>query len=403
MNFIKIIKMDTDRYIYLDLITGKNQIISSDDLNQIKEKVYDQSQTQKMLENFKNMYLSLSKIYVFVLNYKCNYDCNFCFEDLSVRCKNIKLTKEQISNIFTIIKSIDNTKNTTIHLYGGEPLLVENIDLVEFILQKGRLRGDTFFIPSNGYYLDQYIDLLKQSKDLIVQITLDGTEDIYNKRRHVKLESNPFKKVVRNIDLAIANGIQLKIRINVDEFNVNNLSNLIKTIEQKGWFKANISAYLTPMRKEKGRCYRWFNETLVQKIESLGLLQNPKIVMSDEMSRKIFNSRGMKIQFYPCFACYRQFFFDGAGDIYPCAESIGDKNFTIGKYGKKISFNDTYFFLKERNVLEIGGKCSKCTNLLFCGSGCPYSSFLETQNFEEGHCESFEDIEYYLKELGKRY
>ena len=51
-------------------------------------------------------------------------------------------------------------RNRTITLFGGEPLLRENKDIVAYILQKGKEYGYTFTAISNGYDLDAYEDWL---------------------------------------------------------------------------------------------------------------------------------------------------------------------------------------------------------------------------------------------------
>ena len=53
---------------------------------------------------------------------------------------------------------------------------------------------------TNGYTLEEYIPVLKSGKIREIQVTLDGTETIHNKRRFLKSGAGTFDKIVRGID-----------------------------------------------------------------------------------------------------------------------------------------------------------------------------------------------------------
>ncbi|MCK4257965.1 MAG: SPASM domain-containing protein [Halanaerobiales bacterium] len=117
---------------------------------------------------------------------------------------------------------------------------------------------------------------------------------------------------------------------------------------------------------------------------------------------EIFNNSGLKIQMYPCLACYGQLFYDGYGNIYPCAESIGNDSFIIGNYDSDINFNRNYKLLQKRNILELNGVCKECSHLLFCGAGCPYKAFLDTGDLGSADCGSYKEIINYLKSITRK-
>ena len=93
-------------------------------------------------------------------------------------------------------KDKDRTGKRSIHLYGGEPFLAENYEVLEYIVQKGKDLGYMFSVTSNGYDLDNYLDFLKEnSKIFSFQITIDGVEDIHNKRKPHYKNKDSFAKI----------------------------------------------------------------------------------------------------------------------------------------------------------------------------------------------------------------
>ena len=89
---------------------------------------------------------------------------------------------------------------------------------------------------SNGYLFDA--DMVRRAKNLWqlkrVQITLDGTEQTYN---HVKAfiykNVNAFERIIRNIGLLTAEGINVVIRLNVDHHNIGEMAQLVTQLHQR--------------------------------------------------------------------------------------------------------------------------------------------------------------------------
>ena len=62
-----------------------------------------------------------------------------------------------------------------------------------------------------------------------VQITLDGTEETYNKTKRFiyKDDPSPFKTVIYNIHNLLFNNISVTIRLNVDNNNADDIEKLL--------------------------------------------------------------------------------------------------------------------------------------------------------------------------------
>ena len=104
---------------------------------------------------------------------------------------------------------------------------------------------------SNGYLFDD--NLIKTAKEdwnlQNVQITLDGTEEIYNKTKNYiyKNDENPFKRVINNIHKLAYNKISVSIRMNCDKHNFEDLIKLVHYLHEE--FKGNdlVSMYVWPI------------------------------------------------------------------------------------------------------------------------------------------------------------
>ena len=112
-----------------------------------------------------------------------------------------------------------------ITVFGGEPLLnsPRQKELIVYLLNKANgAKLDVCFV-TNGYTLVEYIDILRLGRIREIQVTLDGTEAIHNKRRFLKGGAGSFEKIVKGIDLCLQNKITVNLRMVVDKENITDL------------------------------------------------------------------------------------------------------------------------------------------------------------------------------------
>lgn len=91
----------------------------------------------------------LHKSFTWVVTYNCNFRCPYCFEKREYKDSphRIVLTKSQVDRLFNAMIEIEPRKqlqDSVITLYGGEPLLKENKEIVTYIVQEGRKKGYRF-------------------------------------------------------------------------------------------------------------------------------------------------------------------------------------------------------------------------------------------------------------------
>jgi radical SAM protein with 4Fe4S-binding SPASM domain len=99
---------------------------------------------------------------------------------------------------------------------------------------------------SNGYLFDAET-VAKAVKDWDlhrVQITLDGTEAVYNKTKaFIYKDSSAYQKVLSNIGLLLDAGISVQIRLNMDLYNAENLLELVDELSKRYSGKQGLRVY----------------------------------------------------------------------------------------------------------------------------------------------------------------
>ncbi len=135
--------------------------------------------------------------FVLMPTYDCNLRCFYCFQDhmrsnpeFSYLLK--RMTHPMVDRIFDAMPNIEAIHGISqedgylrpITLFGGEPLLRENRDLIEHILQRARQGGtQSCSVVTNGADLDACADLLGPGGLAALQITLDGVPVEHDQRR----------------------------------------------------------------------------------------------------------------------------------------------------------------------------------------------------------------------------
>ncbi len=157
----------------------------------------------------------------------CNARCFYCFE-LAGRRRN--MTEQTAHDVADFIERKRNPKEM-VHLrwFGGEPLYNDKaIDIICNDLAAKGIEYDSVMV-SNGYLFDR--EMVDRAVNLwklhTVQITIDGTEEIYNRvKAYIYKGVNAFQKVLEGVELLLEAGVTVRIRMNMDDHNEDDLFSL---------------------------------------------------------------------------------------------------------------------------------------------------------------------------------
>ena len=189
--------------------------------------------------------------FLFLVAYDCNFRCPYCFENgISEHGKGWSkqvFTKEMVDRAYRAMCEIQPNRamhSQSITLYGGEPLLAKNKEIVRYIVAEGLKRDYVFSAITNGYDLHHFTDLLGPKKIKRLQITLDGEEENHNRKRPHYRAGDSFEAIMKNVALALSLDVQVSMRINTDYDNVDILPTLFDLFKQRGFTDySNFSAY----------------------------------------------------------------------------------------------------------------------------------------------------------------
>ena len=173
----------------------------------------------------------------------CNARCFYCFE---LGRSRIPMSRETAEKTVAYIKDHCGGKKVSLSWFGGEPLYNQPaIDTICDGLRRAGIEYTSRMI-SNGYLFDT--DAVKKAVECWnlkrVQITLDGTEAVYNRSKaFIYREGSAYQVVLANIARLMEAGIRVTIRLNLDLYNAENLMELVAELAGRFENKDNLSVY----------------------------------------------------------------------------------------------------------------------------------------------------------------
>lgn len=338
--------------------------------------------------------------YTFVVTYNCNFRCSYCFERDSInnQLRKYTMTRKVVDKAFSAITKMQSEKirkTNYITLFGGEPLLKQNYDIVSYIVEQGVERGYKFKAITNGYDLSYFMDLLAPDKICALQITIDGMEEMHNNKRPHCLGVPTFNTIISNIKKALEKDVYVTVRFNTDKTNISQLNELNSYFSHLGYTKykkfsvdsarlINYDDNMTDMQAKKFMTQKEFIKTHEDMNFEFGC-------HDFETYSKIYNAiHNNKPLPYTATFCSSQIggcVFDPLYKIYPCWDLVGKEEYQIADFsGEEISWNE---YKKEAwisNDVTKYKECNGCKCALLCGGGCM------SQNFGKHHCTHMMDI-----------
>lgn len=290
----------------------------------------------------------------------CNMKCEYCFENLKPYSSTIE-TGNQICKWVENLQKEREFEKIFVTWFGGEPLLnLRFIKETSKALLQWCNRNNIDYeadIITNGTLLTKEVAqiLADECRVKKCQITIDGTEEIHNKRR-ILPNANGYQIIIENIT-QVCKLIDICVRINVDKNNKEDLDKLLLEIEKNDTIKQNVYFYLGRVIGESERCMNKmeFNDMVISFLSKLKK-HNFKVTLSN------LSLHGNLI---PCVAMKENsFVIDADGKLYKCYKIIGDADYCVGQVGKVTEEN------RIEKTFKIDAECKQCNILPFCMKFC---------------------------------
>jgi uncharacterized protein len=395
---------NSENYFIINLLTGNADILSVPDAGKLEilrnggsipdkeftaevtEKGYfiDESEESRLYRNrYFDFIDSRNKDEIqlfFVTNYSCNFACTYCYQDQYVN-PNEELLIEVIDSFFSYIKKEFAGRKKYITVFGGEPLLnsPKQKAAIEYLLKRASDENLDISFVTNGYNLENYIDILKNKTIREIQVTLDGTGPVHDKRRFLKSGNGTFDTIVRGIDACLENKITVNLRMVIDKENIDNLADLAEFAIEKGWtkslyFKTQIGRNYELHHCQSAPDILFSRISLFERIYEL-TKKHPHILEFYKPAYSItkFLSENGNLPdplFDACPACKTEWAFDYTGQIYSCTATVGKTDESLGSFYPYISHEKERIELWESRDVTAIPECKDCNLKLACGGGC---------------------------------
>lgn len=395
-NIISRIK-DQDNYFLVNVLSGQaailepeiaeamlNNTIPEDPEFEEKGFVINPQQEEK---DFKLKYLEFidqreqDEIQIFfVPTYACNFNCSYCYQSGYENAQQA-FSKEIIDAFFEHINKQFAGRRKYITLFGGEPLLPgqKHKDLISYFLSTAIENKLQTAIVTNGYHLEQYLDMLNPAHIREVQVTLDGLADMHNHRRMLHSGAGTFEKISQGIDAALKKELTINLRMVIDKENIAQLPGLASYAIEKKWtayplFKTQLGRNYELHYCQDAQNKLFTRLEMYQEIYAL-LQKHPEIMdfhkPAFSVARFLFENGELPTPLFDaCPACKTEWAFDYTGSIYSCTATVGKEDEKLGRFYPESFLDEEKINLwQDRDVLSIG-QCRNCSMQLACGGGC---------------------------------
>ena len=393
-NIISKIK-DSDDWFVVNALSGQADVldqetyaslISGEENPEFAENGYmvDPAQEKKL---FREKYLKFlddrekDEVQIFfVTNYSCNFACSYCYQ-AGYEAQPVALSQEVIDAFFNYVQKEFAGRRKYITLFGGEPFLnaPKHRENIEYIIRKAASLKLEIAAVTNGYHLQEYMEILKSGKIREIQVTLDGTRDMHNQRRFLKGGDATFDRIVTGVDELLANNIPVNLRMVVDRQNIQNLPELAQFAIDKGWTASPI------FKTQLGRNYELHEcQANQQKLYSrLNLYEDLYALLKTHPHITEFHKPAFSISkflfeqgempeplFDACTGTKTEWAFDFTGNVYACTATVGKQGESLGTFYPEVKkYAEAVEEWQERDILSIP-KCRDCNLSLICGGGC---------------------------------
>lgn len=325
--------------------------------------------------------------YTVLPTFACNARCVYCYEEGS---KPTHMTEETADRtVDFILRTKKKDAPILLSWFGGEPLLGEKI--IDRITNGLREKGVEFYstIITNGSLINGRI--IKKMTDEwrigTVQISIDGLEDDYIRRKRYYSYDNTFEKVLENINALAEAGINVNLRCNIDTQNAEDIPKVIGMLAGKLTKKEKITLYFSALNEVRASEDNYRINELIEETKPLiaeaGFKSNPR--PRPGLSFRVFRCMADRIT--------ANVVIGPSGELSPCLESNADTvygNITEGVTDKTI-------FGRYAQTGPVREKCADCPYLPDCTAfaNCPVV---------DRHCREIrkENIARFLLDLAER-
>jgi uncharacterized protein len=317
---------------------------------------------------------------------KCNLACIYCYENRD-KGSSISLNGRKRLKKF-VERRIGTLSSLGITWYGGEPLLEIHAieDLSHFFIELADANKISYgaSMVTNGTLLDDAtIDILLKIKVHHLQVTIDGPEDLHNKRRFYRSGQRESYADILNGLKRCAGKIPVGIRINVDKTNISRYKELIDLLCSEKLLGPNSgNAVSLGLVKDWTDCVSMDRNNMLP-LEDFQLWMND---LHDYMDKQGLSQK-KAVDFtakVPCGAVsITNFLVTPKGGLKKCWIHATGSAGLVGNLNTGLDLTRAVAVKWAAYDPTLNDKCVKCSLLPVCTGGCPYDMLTKPERKEE--------------------
>lgn len=333
-----------------------------------------------------------SKSYRLIINptTNCNFCCWYCYES------HTKTNKMEISTVNSICLFIEKVmanpelKHFQLSFFGGEPLLHYSdiiLPIAKFVKKCAQEKEKDYAmdITSNAYLFNiEKFKLLKELGLQSCQITIDGSKEQHNKTRFPRKGIGSYSVIVRNIHIAVEENINIVLRINYTQENLEDIHSILKDFEDLSMEKRKfITLSMNKVWQEKNENLENNVKSFVNSAKKFGFTI-PDAFEADHVRNSCYADKD------------NEAVINYDGKIYKCnaRDFTDERHEGILDENGNIVWNELHS--KRIKVRNTNKQCGKCSIFPICGGGC---SQVALENAEKNYCIGKVGIEETIKQM----
>jgi uncharacterized protein len=337
-------------------------------------------------------------LFTILPTFACNLACDYCF----VGKKKGVMSREVQDNLVEFARQrILAQRPPSMHVdwFGGEPLLALPVieTLSEAFLALCQAYGLQYRaqVITNGTMIDQKAaDVLTRAHVNRLQISLDGLPDIHDARRPYKsARGSSFGTILDSLPAVIGRFL-VRLRINVDARNVDQVWPLLDLFAERGWLgpDTRFFPYLARVSPFTDACAG--SAAMVCRLDDFHKVQFRWMEQLEHFGVPIIEQGLYQFpepKLYSCGAVGSNgFVFTPDGEIHKCGLEVDDSSRAIGHLGAQ--WNDGTNRFAEYTPFT-NPICRECNFLPTCLGGCPRNQLNRREVQLKENCEYYQQFE----------
>ncbi len=320
----------------------------------------------------------------------CNLRCEYCFASKGeYKGKRVLMSFETgKAALDFLIDHSGNRVNLEVDFFGGEPTM--NFDVVKRLVEYGRSREEEkhkkfrFTLTTNGVLLDDEVLSFANKEMGNLVLSIDGRKEVHDRMRPSVNGKGSYDLVVNRFLKAAESRSQQNyyVRGTYTHYNTD-FSKDVLHLHDLGFEQISVEPVVCDPKEE----YALRDSDLPVLLEQYDILAEEIVKRRKEGRFVNFFHFMIDLEGGPCIAKRLSGCGSGVeyvavtpfGEIYPCHQFVGEKDFLMGDVFNGIERTDLVRDFARCNVYS-KPECRECFAKFFCSGGCSANSFHATGN-----------------------